>query len=764
MKDYYGDGLLVLAAVKLESAGTREQSSMPLGGLDPTTLHNAPAFYDLSAEPHAPALYGAARQPRQPVTQPISVPLRQSHDETQSMKPHISQTSLASIDYGPEDFICRLKVRTESNPAWQATPPEIKTEQPTSGDQPPSGDPPSSQEQDYKPREYDDPAMERDDEPEPTVRGQSIRELAENTTPERLEAGVKASLDVLAQLQVPLQKLHTEDAKKWLTRIENIRKEATKTRTVIGVVGNTGSGKSSVINAMLDEERLVPTNCMRACTAVVTELSFNDSNSEKSRYRAEIEFVQPAEWKKELNILVKEVFDDKGHMIADARSSDSTAGIAYAKIRAVYHEYTQEMLSKATVASLMCEPKVKSILGTTERIVQATSQAFYRRLQQYVDSKERNAENFDENGSTLTDPNREFEYWPLIKVVKIYTKAEALSTGAVVVDLPGLHDSNAARAAVAESYMKQCTRLWIVAPITRAVDDKAAKTLLENTFRRQLKYDGTYSAVTFICSKTDDISQTEATDSLKLGAEMQDIEDQLTRLGHESETLLQKLELATCDKRDQEAAVDDVEDQLEKWDDLQSKFEDGETVYAPAPIAMKKRKRPTHSPISKKKHRTNLGNDDNIEHMDLASDEESERDKNATATPGRSRTPLTGEQIEEKIKELKSVKRNARRLRAELDAQRNKFVGEIKEVTEREAELKERRTELCITGRNKYSKSAIQEDFAARIKELDQENGEEDDPDNFDPDEDMRDYKEVAESLPVFCVSSRAYQKFVDPG
>jgi hypothetical protein len=41
------------------------------------------------------------------------------------------------------------------------------------------------------------------------------------------------------------------------------------------------------------------------------------------------------------------------------------------------------------------------------------------------------------------------EFWPLIRRVCIFTKAEALSTGAVIVDLPGVHDSNAARAAVA---------------------------------------------------------------------------------------------------------------------------------------------------------------------------------------------------------------------------------------------------------------------------------------------------------------------------
>ena len=76
---------------------------------------------------------------------------------------------------------------------------------------------------------------------------------------------------------------------------------------------------------------------------------------------------------------------------------------------------------------------------------------------------------------------------------RIHLKSPALSTGAVIVDLPGVHDSNAARAAVAENYMKQCTGLWIVAPINRAVDDKAAKSLLGESFKRQLKMDGGFS-------------------------------------------------------------------------------------------------------------------------------------------------------------------------------------------------------------------------------------------------------------------------------
>lgn len=83
-------------------------------------------------------------------------------------------------------------------------------------------------------------------------------------------------------------------------------------------------------------------------------------------------------------------------------------------------------------------------------------------------------------------------------------------------------------------------------------------------------------------------------------------------------------------------------------------------------------------------------------------------------------------------------------------------------IREAQAKIKSIKAEIsriCIAGRNEYSKEAIQNDFAAGIKELDQENAAEEDEDNFNPDEDKRDYDEVARSLPVFCVSSRAYQK-----
>ena len=180
---------------------------------------------------------------------------------------------------------------------------------------------------------------------------------------------------------------------------------------------------------------------------------------------------------------------------------------------------TKEDLARASIQQLL-QHKNARVLGTVRDIESKEAPDFYQQLQRYVDSKEKTRRGMGRPANG-TKPVKQVEYWPLIKVVRIYVQAAALETGAVIVDLPGVHDSNQARAAVAQRYMKACTGLWIVAPITRAVDDKSAKTLLGESFKRQLKIDGAYNSVTFICSKTDDISLTEAIDSLKLDEKLQ---------------------------------------------------------------------------------------------------------------------------------------------------------------------------------------------------------------------------------------------------
>lgn len=199
---------------------------------------------------------------------------------------------------------------------------------------------------------------------------------------------------------------------------------------------------------------------MRACTAVVTELSYN---YEQAPYRAEIEFIAREDWRKELETLLHDLIDPSGAIFRQCTDEDSDAGVAYAKIKAVYPRKTKEEIANTSIDTMLRE--VSSLLGSKIPITEHDPARFYSRLQHYVDSKEKATGDKKEKRKDRRDSDR--EVWPLIRKVKIFVKSAALSTGAVIVDLPGVHDANAARAAVAQNYMKKCTGLWIVAPINR---------------------------------------------------------------------------------------------------------------------------------------------------------------------------------------------------------------------------------------------------------------------------------------------------------
>ena len=161
---------------------------------------------------------------------------------------------------------------------------------------------------------------------------------------------------------------------------------------------------------MLDEERLVPTNCMRACTAVVTEISYNNGDIP---YRAEVEFIAPADWEKELKTLFDDLLDSEGKVSRDCTNQDTDAGIAYAKIKAVYPKKTKDDIAKSSIPKMLQE--VSHILGQSRKIAEADALCFYKRLQHFVDGKEKTTG--DKDKDKKKEP-RDMEFWPLIRVVK----------------------------------------------------------------------------------------------------------------------------------------------------------------------------------------------------------------------------------------------------------------------------------------------------------------------------------------------------------
>ncbi|KAF8438219.1 hypothetical protein BGX38DRAFT_1273714 [Terfezia claveryi] len=611
-----------------------------------------------------------------------------------------------------------------------------------------------------------EPLVEVAKAPPKQIRTIQLAALFKETSLDDLEGGVKEGIEIIKKLQqvvAPEPAAVQGDLKMWYQQLTNLKSQGSCHKTIIGVVGNTGAGKSSVINALLDEERLVPTNCMRACTAVVTEISFNYETEDP--YRAAIEFIEVNDWERELRTLFGDLRDG-----GDMRSKDSEAGVALAKIKAVYPNITKDEILGTTPEALLAKSdKISAVLGTTREIHETNSLRFYKKLQKYVDSNEKTEKAIPGEKK----PPKEMEYWPLIKVVKLYVKSNVLSTGAVVVDLPGTHDANAARAGVAEGYMKNCTGLWIVAPITRAVDDKTAHTLLGQTFRRQLLMDGGFASVSFICSKSDDISITEATLSLKLEEELEAENAELERLEEKMEELKnQKGQLAEG-KKVYNSVIDDLTEQLETWDVLKDKVEEGEEVFEPKPAAKKepegskKRKRGAGSKGKGKCKKTKADDDEMNDFIVVTEDDDSEIEEvNSDSEKENSQSlshalgpPLTEGDIKNRIVELKERKKKTRQDLRDLTNQMSDVQDQFADVKAQHTKLRNKVATYCIQARNNYSTTAIKQDFAAGLQELDMEAAEKEDAVNFDPTKQVRDYEDVAKQLPVFCVSSRGYQK-----
>ncbi|KAJ4414149.1 hypothetical protein N0V82_008116 [Gnomoniopsis sp. IMI 355080] len=575
-----------------------------------------------------------------------------------------------------------------------------------------------------------------------------LEQLVSYASANQLEEGVNTGTRLLETLKAPLTSALGADtqAAQWLEAIQQLQDKARPTQTVIGVVGNTGAGKSSVINAVLNEESLIPTNGMRACTAAATEISWNTSNDPAQLYRAEVDFIAPEDWAMELKNLFCDLIDGTGHISSEYSNPDTEAGLAYAKIKAVYPHQTKALLVNSNPDDMAQESAVRDVLGNVKYLAATDAATLLKELQHYVDSKEK---------STVQETT--MEYWPLIKVIRVYCKAHALATGAVIVDLPGVQDSNAARAAVAAKYLQFCTGIWITAAIQRAVDDKAAKVLLGDSFKRQLKFDGTYSAVTFICTKTDDVLVSEVSRSLSLDEELRERWQRIEFLQKAQPQYKQQLEVL----RNEMAAVDNLVEDLDaiadKWEELADKLGNGEIVYK-ANIEQPKKRKSKSRPSARRKRHTSVDKDSDTESSE-ESDIEEENSQFGRSDENEQPLPLTSDEIAAELFNIKSQKKDLRKSKKVAKEAISTIKKELHSLNFEEKTLRSEIKSVCVKRRNDYSRAAIKNEFAMGVKELDQESAMAENEASFNPDNDSRDYEAIAQSLPVFCVSARAYQK-----
>ncbi|RPA80576.1 hypothetical protein BJ508DRAFT_128679 [Ascobolus immersus RN42] len=522
-------------------------------------------------------------------------------------------------------------------------------------------------------------------------------------------------------------------------------------RIIIGVVGDTGSGKSSLINALLEEEQLVSTSGMKACTAVVTEIQYN---FESEGYRAEIRFLGRQCWKGELEYLFTELEGGE-----DDVKLDDEAMSVWEKVKAVYPGIKQiSELRQHSVNQLIDDLTVGCLFDQVIPINASTAPEFNAKITEYLASR----------AHTEAAETR-LQYWPLIEAVSIYIHSPLLLSGVVLVDLPGTRDSNAGRSTIADRYLRKCTHFLVVAGIKRAVDNATARDICSGIFDNRMAMDGMLEKVAFVCTQTDDINKSEIyrelprwdtrdSDEARLGT----LKTQLTNAVETRKSLKQQISVA-------ESCYIKTDKRLTKWEERQSQVEDEglefPLYFSGNSAERKKRKRedaPHTTPTkrSKEDNTITLGppesDDENEEEEEDADCDCDDEEDDSVA-----RVAKNGEDLDKIIKDLKAEKKalsKAKSFKAKEAKLENTRITALKaEIAALETSINNR----CILARNEFSKAAIRRQYASSIKAADDESFA-----NADPDSDLevikmrRDYGAVERSFPVFCVSSRAYQRF----
>ena len=188
-----------------------------------------------------------------------------------------------------------------------------------------------------------------------------------------------------------------------------------------------------ICSALIGAYDLLPCSHWRASTSVPVEVSYNKKSDMESLYRAEIVYITTTEWEQELQLLFEDLQAVASGEAGDDDEDDSERAErikkAIDKIKYVYpHINTRQKLVSTSVEELMSHPDISAVLSSTKTIAQSTKKKFALAIRRYIDSG-------DSDGKTSA-------HWPLVKLVRVYVKADILKSGIVLVVSPQFTPTN----------------------------------------------------------------------------------------------------------------------------------------------------------------------------------------------------------------------------------------------------------------------------------------------------------------------------------
>ncbi|XP_039467052.1 nuclear GTPase SLIP-GC-like [Oreochromis aureus] len=265
----------------------------------------------------------------------------------------------------------------------------------------------------------------------------------------------------------------------------------TDKRELVGVFGKTGAGKSSLINAIIEEKNLLPSGSVSACTSVMIKV---EANMQGSNYEADIEFITAEEWKDELWSSHQFLGDNKDcEMDVDNDYRDISE-----KFSALYGEEWRGKSSEDLMDGKYFREIPEFLQGRRKILSCESAKELSARCVKYTRSDSKQGDGKDVKKW----------YWPLVKCVTVRVPNNDFLQHVTLVDLPGNGDRNKSRDKMWKQIVENCSTVWIVTEINRVIAEKEAWEILESA-SSYIGNGGECRQILFICTKSDDIEDSD---------------------------------------------------------------------------------------------------------------------------------------------------------------------------------------------------------------------------------------------------------------